>query len=95
MSDPALPCSAETFILQTSELADVAEFPLREPGVNITPPRSQAFKEDGQMFSGGAVVGGDAGMFSPGTGLARKPAAQSRNMHLTRKGSVKMRCARF
>eukprot|EP00904_Undaria_pinnatifida_P003680 jgi/Undpi1/13312/HiC_scaffold_8.g02973.m1 len=78
-------------LVQTSELADVAEFPLREPGVNITPPRSQAFKEDGQMFSGGAVVGGDAGMFSPGTGLARKPAAQSRNMHLTRKGSVKMR----
>ncbi|CAM9282771.1 unnamed protein product, partial [Laminaria digitata] len=78
---------------QASELADVAEFPLREPGVNVTPPRSQALKEDGPVFSlaGGAVGGGDAGMFSPGAGLARKPATQHRNMHLTRKGSAKMR----
>lgn len=84
-------------MLQTSELADVAEFPLREPGVNVTPPRSQGLKEDGPMFSlaGGAGGSADAGMFSPGAGLNRKPAAQNRNMPLTRKGSSKMRCAHF
>jgi len=48
---------------QASELEDVAELPLDDSGMNITPPRSM----------GG--LAGDSGTLSPGAAPAMKPSA--------------------